>query len=146
VGAQCIERVGQRFLYLAGVHQLAQQGVHQPGEGEPVGGAAKTIVIPPAVAITTVLIVRAQQVARPEEQGRCVLAPRRDDVVGGILQPGPQPAGQSGIEARAGRCVAAQQGEDLGPRASICHGVCPEQGTGCDENHRCSVSTGCDIP
>ncbi len=89
VCAQCIERVGQRFLDLAGVHQLAQQGVHQPGEDEPVGQAG-SMAIPPAIAVTVELVVRAQQLARPEEEGRCVLAPRRDDVVGGVLQPGPQ--------------------------------------------------------
>ncbi len=160
-GPQRIERVGQGVADLAGVHQLAQQHVDQAGEGEPVRQAAGAPIAVPMVAgapvgapvavpVAAELVVGSQQLPRSEEEGRCVLAPRRDDVVCGVLQPGPQPARQAGIEAGPSRRVAAQQRQDLGPRATIRHSIArrcsPEQGAWCDEDHRRSVPTGCDIP
>ena len=65
------------------------------------------------------LVVRAEQLARSEEERRRVLAAGGDDVVGGVLEPGPQPAGQAGVEARPGGGVAAQQRQDLASRATI---------------------------
>ena len=60
-----------------------------------------------------------QQLARPEEQARGVFAPGGDRLVGGVLEPGPQPAGQAGIEERARRGVAAQHREDVPASATI---------------------------
>ena len=149
-GAQCIERVAQGVLDLTGVHQLAQQRVHQPGQHEPV---AATATAPLRTILAAGLVVRSEQLARSEEERRRVLAARHDDVVGGILEPGAQPAGQPGIEARASGGVATQQRQDLGPRAavrgrsgSITRRGRLEQRTWCDEDHRCSVPTGCDTP
>ena len=47
------------------------------------------------------VIGRAEQLVRSEEERRRVLASCGDHVVGGILQPGPQAAGEPGIEAGA---------------------------------------------
>ncbi len=94
--------------------------------------------------------LRAEQLARSEEERRRVLAAGGDDVVGRILEPGPQAAGQAGVETGAGGGIAAQQRQDLGSRAAVRRRVArrcrPEQGAGCDEDHRCSVPTGCDSP
>ena len=145
-GAQCIERVAQGVLDLAGVHQLAQQRVDQPGQHEPVAATVTSVHIAAAG-----LVVRAEQLARSEDERRRVLAARHDDVVGGILEPGAQAAGQPRIEAWAGSGVAPQLRQDLGARAAVHrsgsitrHGG-PEQRTWCDKDHRCSVPTGCDI-
>ena len=77
-------------------------------------------------------------------------AVRHDDVVGGILEPGPQAAGQPRIEAGPRSGVAAEECQEFGPRASIRRRVdrrCgPERRAGSDEDHRCSVPTGCDTP
>ena len=67
----------------------------------------------------------AEQLARAEEQGRRLLAAGGDDVVGGIFEPGPQAAGQTGIEAGTGGGIAAEEGQDLGPRASLRRRVAP---------------------
>jgi len=79
-----------------------------------------------------------------------VLTPRRNDVVGGILEPGPESAGQARIEAGTSGGVAAEQSQDLGPRPSFRRRVTrrggPVQRAWCDEDHRCSVPTGCDTP
>ncbi len=126
--------------------RVAQQRVHQPRQEEPVGRCAVAPCAPPSPC----LVVRAEQLARAEEEGRRVLAPCADDVVGGILEPGPQPAGQPRSKRGRARGVAAEQRQDLGPRASVRRALTrrgrPEQRTGCDEDHRCSVPTGCDTP
>ena len=49
-----------------------------------------------------------------------------DDAVGGVLEPGPQAAGQAGVEARPGRAVAPQQREHLPP----CAGALPVAAAG----------------
>ena len=87
------ERVGQGVVDVAGVDELAQQRVHQSRGVGPVGRLASVVLL---------LIVGSEQLARPEEERRCVLAAGGHGVVGRILEPGPQPAGQSRVETGTG--------------------------------------------
>ena len=132
-GAQCVERVRQRIADFAGGDELAQQRVHQARHDEPV--AQGVVVVP--------LVGGAEQLARPEEQRWRVLAACGDDVVGGVLEPGPQPAGQAGVEARARRGVpdAAAPGPRLRcPCPPVPH---PEAPTGAGDGVRRGPSGQC---
>ena len=139
--AEGVERIAQGVVDLAGVDELAQQRVHQMGRVEAIVGAG---------VVARQLVVRAEQLAWAEEERWSVLSTGGDNVVGRILEPGPQPAGQPRVEAGARGCVAAEERQDLGPRARVRRHVArrvrPEKGPGCDEDHRCSVPTGCDSP
>ena len=68
-----------------------------------------------------------------------MVAACRHHVVGGVLEPGPQAAGQTGVETGPGRRVAPQEGQDLTAGASIHRRVAlgggPVQRAGGDEDH-----------
>ena len=104
-----IERVPQRVVDLTGLDELAQQRVDQSREEQLIGH----------VLVAVPLVRRSEELAHPEEEGRRVVAAPGDDVVGGVLEPGPQPAGQARVEPRARRCASAQQRQDLSSRATI---------------------------
>ena len=137
-GPQAVDRVGQRVVDLPRVDELTEQRVHEAGQHEVIGHGV----------VVTTFLGEPEQLTWPEEEGRRVLTPRRDDVVGGILEPGPQSAGQAGVEARSCGGVAAEERQDLSTGATIRRRVTmrtrPEQWAWGDEDHRGSVPTGCD--
>ena len=154
-GTQRVECVGQRGIDVSRVDELAEQSVDESRERLTVTDAAvarEAIVVTDAVvaSLEASLVGRAEQQARAKEERRRVFTPRCHQVVGGILEPGPQPAGQAGVEAGSGRCVATKEGEELPtcapPHRRVAPWVGSEQGSGGDEDHGRSVPTGCDTP
>ena len=74
-----------------------------------------------------------------------LLATGGDDLVGGVLQPGAQAAGQARFEAGSRRGVTTEQGEHLRAAGPVGRGGGTHRTRG-DEDHRGSVPTGCDTP
>jgi hypothetical protein len=76
-----------------------------------------------------------------------MFAPYGHDLVGRILQPGPQTAGQGGVEAGSGGGLAPQECKHLMAAGSQCcasRGFGPSRRARCHGDHRCSVPTSCD--